>query len=81
MLCQVSSKGCTSTGVIHMCIKKGIEFYAIVPNFSIKPPRTQIQVKWLKPNPGWVKLNSDGPLPPFPAQFQLHQSQGTQKKI
>nr|POE52758.1 putative ribonuclease h protein [Quercus suber] len=42
------------------CIKKGTEFYAIVPNFSNKPPRTQIQVKWLKPNPGWVKLNSDG---------------------
>nr|POF06827.1 putative ribonuclease h protein [Quercus suber] len=44
----------------EQCIKKSAEFYAIVPNSSNKPPQTQIQVKWMKPNPGWVKLNTDG---------------------
>lgn len=41
------------------CIKKGVEFYAIVPGNSSKPPRSQIQVKWTTPNPGYVKLNTD----------------------
>lgn len=42
------------------CIKKGVEFYANVPGNTCKPPRTQIQVKCMKPNPDWVKLNTDG---------------------
>ena len=41
-------------------IKKGVEFYAIVPNGPNKPRRTQIQVRWLKPPPRWTKLNIDG---------------------
>ena len=46
---------------IHLqCIKKGAEYYAVALDLSNKPPRTQIQVKWIKPNPGWVKLNTDG---------------------
>lgn len=48
---------------IHVqCIKKGVEFYAIIPGNTIKPPRTQIQVNWTKPNPSWVKLNTDGAI-------------------
>ena len=45
---------------IHVhCIKKRVEFFVIVPRNTNKPPRTQIQVKWSKPNPGWVKLNTN----------------------
>ena len=41
------------------CIKKGAEFFAIVPDDSNKPNRAQVQVKWKKPIPGCVKLNID----------------------
>uniref|UniRef100_A0A7N2L285 Uncharacterized protein n=1 Tax=Quercus lobata TaxID=97700 RepID=A0A7N2L285_QUELO len=42
------------------CIKKGAEFYAIVPNNPSKSNRIQIQVKWSKTQPGWVKINTSG---------------------
>ena len=41
------------------CIKKGAEFFAIVPDDSNKPNRAQVQVKWKKPIPNWVKLNKE----------------------
>ena len=41
------------------CIKKEAEFFAIVPDNSNKPNRTQVQVKWKKPIPNWVKLNKE----------------------
>ena len=50
------------------CIKKGVEFYVVVPDTSNKPPITQIQVKWTKPNPGWVKLNTDGAVGGVPGK-------------
>ena len=54
---------------IHLqCIKKGVEFYAIVPDTSNRPPRTQIHVKWTKPNLGWVKLNTDGAVGGVPGK-------------
>ena len=43
-----------------LCIKKSAKFYAIVPNSPSKSSRIQVQVKWSKPQPGWVKLNIDG---------------------
>ena len=49
-------------GTSLLCLKKGVEFYAIVPNEPNKPCRVQIQVKWTKPPTGWVKLNTDGTM-------------------
>ena len=37
-----------------------MEFYAIVPNGPNKPSRVHVQVRWIKPPSGWVKLNTDG---------------------
>ena len=31
-----------------------------MPNNPSKPSRIQVHVKWSKPHPGWVKLNTDG---------------------
>nr|POE70900.1 putative ribonuclease h protein [Quercus suber] len=45
-----------------LCLKKGVEFYAIVPNEPNKLSRVQVQVKWTKPSTGWVKLNTDGTM-------------------
>ena len=45
-----------------LCIKKSAEFFAIVPNIPNKPNRIQVQVKWSKPQPGWVKLNTDSSM-------------------
>ena len=47
-------------GLSALCIKKSAEFFAIVPNIPNKPNRIQVQVKWSKPQPEWVKLNMDG---------------------
>nr|POF23069.1 putative ribonuclease h protein [Quercus suber] len=47
-------------GTSACCVKKGVEFYAIVPNGPNKPRRTLVQVRWLKPLRGWTKLNTDG---------------------
>nr|POE48311.1 putative ribonuclease h protein [Quercus suber] len=52
--------GKIEVGTSACCVKKGMEFYAIVPNGPNKPRRTQIQVRWLKPPPRWTKLNTDG---------------------
>ena len=41
-------------------IKKGAEFFAIVPNSLKKPRRIQVQVAWNKPQSEWVNINSDG---------------------
>ncbi|XP_075649621.1 uncharacterized protein LOC142620071 [Castanea sativa] len=41
----------TDPGTYSHCIKKETELYAIVPDESIKPNRTQVQVKWTKPPP------------------------------
>ena len=49
-------------GTSSLCIKKGVEYYAIVPNEPNKLCRVQIQVKWTKPPIGWVKLNIDGTM-------------------
>lgn len=45
-----------------LCLKKGMEFYAIVPNGPNKPSKVQVQVKWTKPLRGWMKLNTDGTM-------------------
>ena len=42
------------------CIKKGAEFFAIMPKNPIKPNRVLTRVYWTKPQEGWVKLNSNG---------------------
>ena len=42
------------------CIKKGAEFFAIVPENPIKPSRVLTWVSWTKPQEGLVKLNLDG---------------------
>ena len=47
-------------GLSAHCIKKSVEFYAIMPNNPTKPSRILVHVKWSKPHPGWVKLNMDG---------------------
>lgn len=39
---------------------KGVDFFALVPDYSNKPFRVQIQISWKKPMPGWVKLNING---------------------
>ena len=31
-----------------------------MPNNPSKSSRIQVHVKWSKPHPGWVKLNTDG---------------------
>ena len=49
-------------GTSSLCIKKGVEYYAIVPNEPNKLCIVQIQVKWTKPPIGWVKLNTDGTM-------------------
>ena len=49
-------------GTSTLCLKKGGEFYAIVPNEPNKPSRVQVQVKWTKPPRGWVKLNTYGTM-------------------
>ena len=46
--------------VVGQCVKKGVEFFAIVPKNPIKPRRVLVRVSWTKPQEGWVKLNSDG---------------------
>ena len=48
------------SGLSALCIKRSAEFFAIVPNVPSKPNRIQVQVKWCKPQPGWMKLNTDG---------------------
>ena len=48
--------------MISICLKKGVEYFAIVPNEPNKPSRVQVQVKWNKPLTGWVKLNTDGTI-------------------
>ena len=57
---NTSSKLEVDNNVHSHCIKKGAEFFAIATNYSSKPLRTQIQVKWNKPMTGWVKLSTDG---------------------
>nr|POE76510.1 putative ribonuclease h protein [Quercus suber] len=52
--------GKIEVGTSACCVKKGVEFYAIVPNGPNKPRQTQIQVRWLKLPLGWTKLNTDG---------------------
>ena len=47
-------------GLYDQCIKRGAEFFAIVPENSNKPSKMQIQVKWIRPGQGWTKLNTDG---------------------
>ena len=42
------------------CIPKGTEFAAIVPNVNSKPHCISTQIKWLRPERGWIKLNTDG---------------------
>ena len=49
-------------GMSLLCLKKGVEYYAIVPNKPNKPCRVQIQVKWTKLPIGWVKLNTYGTM-------------------
>ena len=49
-------------GTSLLCIKKGVEYSAIVPNEPKKLCRVQIQVKWTKPPIGWVKLNTNGTM-------------------
>ena len=49
-------------GISALCLKKGVEFYAVVPNGPNKPSRVQVQVKWTKPSKGWVRLNTDGTM-------------------
>ena len=49
-------------GTSSLCLKKGLEYFAIVPNEPNKPGRVQIQVKWNKPPIGWVKRNIDGTM-------------------
>uniref|UniRef100_A0A7N2MHQ0 Uncharacterized protein n=1 Tax=Quercus lobata TaxID=97700 RepID=A0A7N2MHQ0_QUELO len=44
-------RGRTDPGTYSHCIKKETELYAIVPDETIKPNRTQVQVKWTKPRP------------------------------
>lgn len=41
-------------------IKRGAEFFAVIPDCSNKPPRVQVQISRKKPLTGWVKLNTDG---------------------
>ncbi|KAK9983154.1 hypothetical protein SO802_032679 [Lithocarpus litseifolius] len=48
------------SGLSALCIKRSAEFYALVPNSPNKPSRIHVQVKWSKPQIGWVKLNTDG---------------------
>ena len=48
--------------MISICLKKGVEYFAIVPNEPNKPSRVQVQVKWNKPLTGQVKLNTDGTI-------------------
>ena len=52
--------GKIEVGTSACYVKKGVEFYAIVPNSPNKPRQTQIQVRWLKPQPRWTKLNTYG---------------------
>ena len=49
-------------GMSALCLKKGVEFYAVVPNGPNKPSKVQAQVKWTKPSRGWVRLNTDGTM-------------------
>ena len=46
--------------VAGQCVKKGAEFFAIVPENPNKPRRVLAWVSWTKPQEGWVKLNLDG---------------------
>ena len=46
--------------VASYCVKKCVEFFAIVPENPKKPRRVLARVSWTKPQEGWVKLNSDG---------------------
>ena len=41
------------------CVKKGDEFFVIVPENPKKPRSVLAQVTWIKPQEGWVKLNSN----------------------
>ena len=41
-------------------IKRGAEFFALVPDCSNKPPRVQVHISWKKPLARWMKLNTDG---------------------
>ena len=43
-------------------IKKEAEFFALLQDYSNKPPRNQIQISWKKPRIGWVKLNTNGAM-------------------
>ena len=54
--------GRVEEGTSTLCLKKGVEFYAIVPNEPNKPSRVQVQVKWTKRPRGWVKLNTGGTM-------------------
>ena len=44
----------------HHYVRKGAEFFAIVLENPKKPRKVLAQVTWIKPQVGWVKLNSDG---------------------
>ena len=46
--------------VASQCVKKGVEFCAIVLENPNKSRRVLARVSWTKPQEGWVKLNSDG---------------------
>ena len=46
--------------VVGHCVKKGVEFCAIVLEKPKKPRRVLARVSWTKPQEGWVKLNLDG---------------------
>ena len=54
------SSGTVTRNIQDFCIKKSVEFFAIVANKPNKNLRTNIQVKWTKPPVGWLKLNMDG---------------------
>ena len=53
------SSGTVTRNIQDLCIKKSVEFFAIVSDKPNKNLRTNIQVKWTKPPVGWLKLNTD----------------------
>ena len=56
---------------IHVqSIKRGAEFFALIPDYSNKLPRVQVQISWKKPLAGWMKLNTDGAVFGNPIQVR-----------
>jgi hypothetical protein len=54
------SRGTIDTTFLHRCVTKGAEFAAIVSNQLLRPSRIPKRIKWMKPDAGWVKLNTNG---------------------